>query len=131
MEQVFQECVREARDRGQTVFLSSHILSEVDAVCERVAMLRRGRIIETGELEVLRGLASVRVEAELATAPPDVRSLDGVDHVVVDGNTIQCDVTGPIGPLLQALTAAGVQHLSTREPSLEELFVARYGEPAG
>ena len=126
MEQVFQECVREARDRGQTVFLSSHILSEVEAVCERVAMLRRGRVIETGELEVLRGLASVRVEAEMAAAPPDVSALEGVDHVVVDGHTIRCDVTGPIGPLLRVLTDAGVERLTTREPSLEELFVARY-----
>ena len=64
MEQVFRECVREARDRGQTVLLSSHILSEVEAVCDRVAMLRAGRIIETGHLDVLRGLAAVRVHAE-------------------------------------------------------------------
>src|SRR5204863_9886988 len=61
MERVFQACVREARDRGQTVLLSSHILSEVDAVCDRVAMLRGGRIIETGRLDVLRGLAALHV----------------------------------------------------------------------
>ena len=65
MEQVFRACVREARDRGQTVLLSSHILSEVEAVCDRVAMLRAGRIIETGHLDVLRGLAALRVRAEL------------------------------------------------------------------
>jgi ABC-2 type transport system ATP-binding protein len=127
MEQVFQQCVREARDRGQTVFLSSHILSEVEAVCERVAMLRRGRVIETGELDVLRGLAAIHVEADLCSTPPDVTMLEGVDHVVVDGKKLECDVAGSIGPLLALLTEVGVERLMTREPSLEELFVARYG----
>jgi ABC-2 type transport system ATP-binding protein len=131
MEQVFQECVREAHQRGQTIFLSSHILSEVDAVCEKVAMLRRGRVIETGDLETLRGLAAVRVEAELAGDVPDVRALDGVQHVVVDGRTLRCDVTGPMGPLLARLGDVGVVRLLTREPSLEELFMARYDERAG
>jgi ABC-2 type transport system ATP-binding protein len=127
MEQVFQACVREARDRGQTVFLSSHILSEVEAVCERVAMLRRGRMIEVGELDVLRGLASMRVEADLTSDVPDLSAVPGVEHVSVEGRTVRCDVSGPIGPLLEVLTKAGVDRLTTREPSLEELFVARYG----
>jgi ABC-2 type transport system ATP-binding protein len=128
MEEVFKACVREAHDRGQTVFLSSHILSEVDAVCERVAMLRKGRIIEIGELEVLRGLASIGVEADLVTPVPDLDRVAGVDHVVWDGHTVRCDVTGPIGPLLEVLTNSGVEHLTTHERSLEELFMARYGE---
>ena len=85
MEQVFRECVREARDRGQTVLLSSHILSEVEAVCDRVAMLRAGRIIETGRLDVLRGLAALHVHAELDGPPPDLSGVDGVSNVVVDG----------------------------------------------
>ena len=126
MEQVFQQCVREAHERGQTVFLSSHILSEVDAVCDRVAMLRNGRVIETGDLEVLRGLASVRVEADLREAVPDLSAIEGVDHVAIDGQTVRCQVTGPMGPLLAALAGAGVERLLTREPSLEELFMARY-----
>jgi ABC-2 type transport system ATP-binding protein len=128
MEQVFQECVREADGRGQTTFLSSHILSEVDAVCRRVAMLRAGHIIEVGELDVLRGLSSVRVKADLAGPVPDVAGLAGVQNVSVDGQTLECDVTGEIGPLLGALTEAGVERLTTREPSLEELFMARYGD---
>ncbi len=78
MEQVFRACVREAHDHGQTVVLSSHILSEVEAVCDRVAMLRAGRIIETGQLEVLRGLAALRVSARLNGAVPDLSGLDGV-----------------------------------------------------
>ena len=72
MEQVFRACVREAHDRGQTVLLSSHVLSEVEAVCDRVAMLRAGRIIETGHLDVLRGLAALRVRAELDGPVPDL-----------------------------------------------------------
>ncbi|MEA2717921.1 MAG: polyether ionophore transport system ATP-binding protein [Actinomycetota bacterium] len=128
MERVFQACVGEARDRGQTVLLSSHILSEVDAVCDRVAMLRRGRIIEAGRLDVLRGLASLHVHAQLGAPVPDVSGLEGVKNVVVDGRTIECDVAGSIQPLLRILTDAGVEHLTTSEPSLEELFLSHYGE---
>ncbi len=129
MERVFQACVREARDRGQTVLLSSHILSEVDAVCDRVAMLRAGRIIETGRLDVLRGLAAVHVLAQLDAPAPDLSGLDGVSNVVVadHGRSVECDVAGSIQPLLQVLTDAGVHHLTTREPSLEELFLSHYG----
>jgi len=129
MEQVFQACVREAHERGQTVFLSSHILSEVDAVCQRVAMLRHGRIIEVGELEALRSLSAWRVEAELTGVAPDLSAVPGVAHVAVDGTMFRCDVTGPMGPLLRALADADVSRLITREPSLEELFVSRYGAP--
>jgi ABC-2 type transport system ATP-binding protein len=128
MEQVFRQCVREARDRGQTVFLSSHILSEVDALCDRVAMLRAGRIIETGRLDVLRGLASVRVHAQLEGMAPDVSALPGVANVVVDGQSLECDVTGSMQPLLHTLTPVGIIRLTTREPSLEELFVSHYGQ---
>jgi len=128
MEQVFRVCVREARDRGQTVLLSSHILSEVEAVCDRVAMLRAGRVFETGHLETLRGLASLRVHAEVASDPPDLSHLDGVTNIVVSGRTIECDVSGSMDPLLQALATAGVVHMTTREPSLEELFLSHYGD---
>jgi ABC-2 type transport system ATP-binding protein len=134
MEQVFRACVREAHDHGQTVLLSSHILSEVEAVCNRVAMLRAGRIIETGRLDVLRGLAALRVEAELDGPPPDLSGIAGLSNVTVNGTTVACDVTGSMEPLVQALAAAGVHRLTTREPSLEELFVSRYGDgpsPAG
>jgi ABC-2 type transport system ATP-binding protein len=128
MEQVFRACVREAQARGQTVLLSSHILSEVEAVCDRVAMLRAGRIIEIGHLEAIRGLAALRVRAEFAASVPDVARLQGVSNVVVDGRTMECDVAGSMQPLLRALADAGVIHMTTREPSLEELFVSHYGD---
>jgi ABC-2 type transport system ATP-binding protein len=127
MEQVFRSCVREARDRGQTVFLSSHILSEVEALCDRVAMLRAGRLIETGRLEVLRGLSSLHVHAVLDGRVPDVTVIPGVSNVSVDVSTLECDVSGSMEQLIRTLAAAGVKHLTTRERSLEELFVARYG----
>jgi ABC-2 type transport system ATP-binding protein len=130
MAREFEACVREAGERGQTVFLSSHILSEVDAVCQRVAMLRHGRIIEVGELDVLRSLGSVHVKAELVGPLPDLAGLAGVSNLAVDGAVVECDVSGPVGPLLRSLTEAGISRLSTREPSLEELFVARYGGDA-
>jgi ABC-2 type transport system ATP-binding protein len=132
MEQVFRACVQEAHAHGQTVFLSSHILSEVEATCDRVAMLRGGRLIEINHLEDLRELAAVHVRARLAGPPPDrdqLAGLDGVRNVVVDGSTVDCDVGGTMDELLRALAPVGVEHLSTREPSLEELFVARYDEP--
>jgi polyether ionophore transport system ATP-binding protein len=128
MEQVFRACIREARDNGQTVLLSTHILSEVEAVCDHVAMLRAGRLIETGRLDVLRGLAALHVVAHLEGPPPDLTRLDGVTHVVVDGTTVECDVAGSMEPLVQAFAEVGVRHLTTREQSLEELFVSRYGE---
>ena len=130
MEQVFQACVGEARERGQTVLLSSHILSEVEAVCDRVAMLRAGRIIETGRLDVLRGLAALRVRVVLDGPPPDVSRLAGVRNVVVNGDLLECDVAGAMEPLMRALVDAGIRHLTTREPSLEELFVSHYGSAA-
>jgi len=128
MEQVFRACVREARERGQTVLLSSHVLSEVEAVCDRVAMLREGRIIETGPLDVLRGLAALHVRATVSAPAPDLSGLEGVSNVVAGDHTIECDVVGSMEPLVSRLAEAGVEHMTTREPSLEELFLARYGE---
>jgi ABC-2 type transport system ATP-binding protein len=134
MEQVFRACVREAHDRGQTVFLSSHIMSEVEAVCDRVAMLRAGRLVEIGHLEVLRGLVALRVRAQLNRPAPELvvelSRMEGVSRVEVAGTSVECDVAGPMEPLLRALTVAGVDHLTTREPSLEELFVSHYGDEA-
>jgi ABC-2 type transport system ATP-binding protein len=128
MEQVFRSCVREARDRGQTVFLSSHILSEVEAVCDRVTMLRAGRVIETGYLDVLRGLAATHVHAELTGQPPDLSSVAGLSNVIMSDHQVECDVKGSMGTLMHALSSTGVKRLTTREPSLEELFVSHYGD---
>jgi polyether ionophore transport system ATP-binding protein len=127
MERAFRVCIGEARERGQTVFLSSHILSEVEALCDRVAILRAGRLAEVGTLAQMRHLSALTVDAELDGTVPDLSSVPGVGGVVVAGNRITCHVTGSIEPLLTVLAAAGVHHLTSREPSLEELFLAHYG----
>jgi polyether ionophore transport system ATP-binding protein len=128
MEQVFRACVLEAKGRGQTVLLSSHVLAEVEAVCDRVAILRSGRLVETGTLAELRHLRAVSVDATLTGPAPGIASLPGLSDLRVEGRRLRCQVAGPVEPLLQALTAAGVEQLLIREPSLEELFLAHYGD---
>jgi ABC-2 type transport system ATP-binding protein len=132
MERAFRLCIGEARERGGTVFLSSHILSEVEALCNRIAILRAGRLADVGTLADMRHLSAFRVEAEVEVerTVPDLSNVPGVSAVVVDGNRISCQVSGSIEPLLSVLAAAGVQHLTSREPSLEELFLAHYGSDA-
>ncbi len=127
MERAFRECVAESRERGQTVFLSSHILSEVEALCDRIAILRAGRLVETGTLAEMRHLSALQVEAEMDGSVPDLSAIPGVSAVEVDGDRLRCQVTGPVEPLLRVLVGAGVRHLVSREPSLEELFLAHYG----
>jgi ABC-2 type transport system ATP-binding protein len=130
MERAFRECVAESKNRGQTVFLSSHILSEVEALCDRIAILRAGRLIEVGTLEEMRHLSALQVEAELDGAVPDLSRIPGVTSIEVDGDRIRCQVTGPVEQLMSALASAGVRRIVSREPSLEELFLAHYGGDA-
>jgi len=127
MERAFRGCVEDARTGGQTVLLSSHILSEVEAVCDRVAILRGGRLVEVGTLAEMRHLSALHVEAELTGPVPDLSAVAGVSAVEVDGSTLRCQVSGSMDPLVRALAAAGVRRLVSSEPSLEELFLAHYG----
>jgi ABC-2 type transport system ATP-binding protein len=127
MEQQFRRCVAEARERGQTVFLSSHILSEVEALCDRVAILRDGVLAEIGTLAELRHLAALTVEATFDGPVPDLTGVPGVSAVQVTGRVLRCHVRGSVEPLLKVLATVGVRELLSREPSLEELFLAHYG----
>jgi ABC-2 type transport system ATP-binding protein len=127
MEQRFRECVLEAKQRGQTVFLSSHILSEVEALCDRVAILRQGELLEIGTLAQMRHLSSLEVEATFDGFPPDVSNVPGVSDIQVAGHRLRCRVSGSIQPLLACIAQAGVHELLSSEPSLEELFLAHYG----
>jgi ABC-2 type transport system ATP-binding protein len=127
MEQTFRECIGEARARGQAVFLSSHILSEVEALSDRVAILRAGELVEVGTLAQMRHLSALSVDATFDTAPPDLSRIPGVTAVDVQGNHVRCQVVGSVEPLLGVLAASGVHQLLSREPSLEELFLAHYG----
>jgi ABC-2 type transport system ATP-binding protein len=127
MEQAFRQCVHEAREAGQTVFLSSHILSEVEALCDRVGILREGRLVEIGTLESMRHLSALTVEAVFDAIPPDLSAVPGARHVVTDGQRVRLEIHGPMEPLINALAGTGVRELTSREPSLEELFLALYG----
>lgn len=127
MEQRFRECIAEAKHMGQTVFLSSHILSEVEALGDRVGILRQGELLEIGSLAQMRHLSSVKVTATFDGPVPDVSGIPGVSSVEVHDHRLQCQVTGPMQPLLGVLVAAGVRELLSSEPSLEELFLSHYG----
>jgi len=129
-EQSFRRCIVGAAETGQTVFLSSHILSEVEALCHRIGILRRGVLVEMGTLQEMRHLSAVAVEATFDREVPDVRAVPGVSAVEVSGNTLRCQLRGAPGPLLRILADAGVRQVVSREPSLEELFLAFYdGQP--
>jgi ABC-2 type transport system ATP-binding protein len=128
MEQAFRQSVLEAKDHGQTVFLSSHVLSEVEALSDRVAILRAGRLAEIGTLAQMRHLSALMVEASFKDTPPALDRVPGVSAVTVTGHQLSCQVRGPVDDLLTVLAAAHPLTLLSREPSLEELFLSIYGE---
>jgi ABC-2 type transport system ATP-binding protein len=133
MEEVFQRCVREERDSGRTVLLSSHILSEVEALCDRVSIIRKGRTVESGSLADLRHLTRTSISVELATPPDGLADLPGVHNAKIEGTRVSFEVdTSKLDGVLARLTQAGVRSLISRPPTLEELFLRHYeGETAG
>jgi ABC-2 type transport system ATP-binding protein len=131
MEMAFRESVHEAKERGQTVFLSSHILSEVEALCDRVGILREGRLVDEGTLADLRHLSAHTVEVTFEGEPPELGPLPGVAMTRAGANALRCEVSGSIGPLISALADAPVVALTSREPSLEEIFLHHYDDGAG
>ena len=132
MEREFRACIAEAGARGQTVFLSSHLLAEVDAVCSRVGILRAGRLVEVAGLAELRRLRRMEVVADLATGAPGLKALADLPEVTgLRWSTplrLELSLTGPPGAVLRALAGADVTRLEVREPSLEEIFLDYYGE---
>ena len=131
MEVAFRETVLEAKQRGQTVFLSSHIMSEVEALCDRVGILRRGRLVDEGTLAELRHLSAQTVEVSFAGPPPEILALEGVTIEHAGPNALRFEVSGSVGPLLDALAGKDVVGLTSREPSLEEIFLHHYGAADG
>jgi ABC-2 type transport system ATP-binding protein len=131
MEEVFAECIREARGRGRTVLLSSHILSEVENLCDRVTIIRRGRTIDSGTLAGLRHLSASFVDVTLATPPPVLDGVAGVSRVQIDGDRLRCEVeTERVGELLGLLAPHGITSLTCQPPTLESLFLRHYGPGA-
>ncbi|PSL52559.1 ABC-2 type transport system ATP-binding protein [Saccharothrix carnea] len=133
MEAVFQECVNELRGE-RTVLLSSHILAEVEALCDRVSIIRNGRTVETGTLADLRHLTRTSVSAELVGAPDGLAGLPGVHDLAVDGTRVRFEVdTDHLDTALRALVGSGVRALTSQPPTLEELFLRHYEDelPSG
>ncbi|HUA11383.1 MAG TPA: ABC transporter ATP-binding protein [Solirubrobacteraceae bacterium] len=131
MEVAFRDCIKEAKERGQTVFLSSHILSEVEALCDRVGILRSGVLVDEGTLAELRHLSELTVEAAFDGPAPDLGPIDGVRAERAGPSALRFAVSGPVAPLLKALAAQPVTTLTSREPSLEEIFLHHYDAADG
>lgn len=131
MEEVFQNCVAEERDRGRTVLLSSHVLSEVEALCDRVSIIRGGRTVESGTLAELRHLTRTSVIAELAGPPDGLDTLPGVHGLELRGDRVTFQVdTDKLDAVLRSLGTSGVRSLTSTPPTLEELFLRHYQDDA-
>ncbi|GHH59413.1 ABC transporter ATP-binding protein [Lentzea cavernae] len=127
MEAVFQDCINDERRRGRTVLLSSHILAEVEALCDRVSIIRSGHVVETGTLADLRHLTRTSISAELAAPPNGLANLAGVHDLVAEGNRVKFEVdSDKLDPVLKQLVSTGVRTLTSQPPTLEELFLRHY-----
>ncbi|GLY26769.1 ABC transporter ATP-binding protein [Kineosporia sp. NBRC 101731] len=127
MESVFRSCIQESKDLGRTVLLSSHILSEVEQLCDRVSIVRAGRTIDTGTLDDLQRLTHTTIEAELTSEPPVLEGLSGVHGVRIRNRSVYCEVEpDALTEVLRRLAESGVHHLVSRKPTLEELFLQHY-----
>ena len=132
MEAAFRQCAEEERARGRTILLSSHILSEVEALCDRVTIIRAGRTVESGTLAEMRHLTRTSIQAELASSVDGLAALRGVHDLVADpgadgGSRVRCEVdSDALEDALRLLVAAGVRTLTSQPPTLEELFLRQY-----
>jgi ABC-2 type transport system ATP-binding protein len=130
MEHVFRQCVIEARDRGTTVFISSHILSEMEALCQSVTIIRAGKTVESGSLESMRHLSRTSITAELLGDPGDlsrIKGIKGVEDISIEGHTLRAQVDNEsLGEFIRVLADVGVRSLVSQPPTLEELFLRHY-----
>ena len=132
VQQTFFEFLRDTVAEGRTAFLSSHILGEVEKTCDRVAIIREGRIVAVDRVEALRGLAHHVVELRFAGPVPaaEFSSLPGVSDVVAITGGLRMHVTGSMAPIVEAAARHGLVDFETREPTLEQTFLAQYGREA-
>ena len=128
-ETVFRECIEEARQAGRTVLLSSHILAEVEALCDRVSIIRAGKTVETGSLAELRHLTRTAIDVETVREPAGLEALAGVHNLLVDDHRARFDVdTARLDEALRHISGLGVRTLTSTPPTLEELFLRHYGD---
>jgi len=132
------ELLREATAEGRTVFLSSHIIAEVDRTCDRAAIIRDGRLVQVDRIEAIRGLAFQHVSLTLSRPIDDgvLDRLPTVSHLALDGPVVTMRVSGPLGPVVEAVAPYGLVDVVSHEPNLEDVFLAHYGrgstdEPGG
>jgi ABC-2 type transport system ATP-binding protein len=129
MESQFQACIREVKAEGRTVLLSSHILAEVEALCDRVTIIRAGRRVEAGSLSELRHLTRTAITAETSAAPAGLDGLPGVHGLVVDDHRVHFNVdTNHLDAVVGRLAELGLRSLTSQPPTLEELFLRHYGD---
>jgi ABC-2 type transport system ATP-binding protein len=127
MEATFQYAIQEEREQGRTVLLSSHVLAEVEALCDKVSIIRNGRTVESGTLAELRHLTRTSITAELAGPPNGLTKLANIHDLKVEGNRVRFDVeTRSLDEALRQLTEVGVRSLVSQPPTLEELFLRHY-----
>jgi ABC-2 type transport system ATP-binding protein len=128
MEEMFREVILQEKRRGdRTVLLSSHILAEAEALCDRLTIIREGRAVETGSLDDLRHLTRTSIQAELTGPPDGLATMPGVHGLRTDNGKVRFDVdTDALEPALQTLVKVGVRSLVSQPPSLEELFLRQY-----
>jgi ABC-2 type transport system ATP-binding protein len=129
MEAVFQDCVREETGQGRTVLLSSHILAEAEALCDRVSIIRAGRTVQHGTLTELRHLTRTSVVVETRLNPDRLDAVPGVGHVDRHDGRVRFDVdTAHLDEAMRYLATLGIRSLVSHPPTLEELFLRQYGE---
>jgi ABC-2 type transport system ATP-binding protein len=129
MESVFQECVLEATEEGRTILLSSHILAEVEKLCDRVTIIRQGRAVQTGTLDEMRHLTRTTISVATDRPITGLDTISGVHDVAVDDGHVRFDVdAGSLDETVRHLSSFGVRSLVSRPPTLEELFLRHYGD---
>lgn len=127
MEEEFRQCINEERDTGRTVLLSSHILAEVEALCDRISIIRNGRTVETGTLTELRHLTRTSIDAEVETPVPGLHDLPGVHNLVVQGSRVHFEVDSEhLDLAVRLISMAGLQSLESKPPTLEQIFLRHY-----
>jgi ABC-2 type transport system ATP-binding protein len=132
MEAVFQDEVRRLRDAGRTVLLSSHILAEVEALCDRVSIIRLGRTVQSGSLTELRHLTRTSITVETVRPVSDLAGLTGVHDLQAQNGRLRFDVdTDHLDAAVRYLSGFGIRSLASAPPTLEELFLRHYGDEAG
>jgi ABC-2 type transport system ATP-binding protein len=133
VQQTFFSLVREARDEGRTVFLSSHVISEVERACDRVAIIRDGRLVRVDRVDALRDMAIHEVELRFTGPVPsaEFERLEGVRNVVSEDHTIRMEVAGPISPVVRLAARYELADFESREPNLEDIFLSEYGHNGG